>query len=116
MALQAYEEFLTTHAEASRRLAARTHHKSDITRAQAARKHLESFIGRAGAFSVLRRQSSNVDASVQPSVRDTSPSASSPVATVSVTSDVTQKAEVVPVVSSTGRVLRRPVHYKDTRR
>ncbi len=30
---------------------------SDITRAQAARKHLESFIGRACVFSVLRRQS-----------------------------------------------------------
>ncbi len=90
-------------------------------RTQAARKHLESFIGRTGAFSVLRRQSSNVDTSVQPSVRDTSPSASSPVATELVTSDVTQNApsaefEVAPVVSSMGRVLRRPVHYKDTRR
>jgi hypothetical protein len=121
LALQAYEEFLTTHAEASRRLAARTHHKSDITRSQTDRKHLESFIGRAGAFSVLRRQSSNVDTSVQPSVRDTSPSASSPVATASETSDVAQNApsaefEVAPVVSSTGRVFRRPVRYKDTRR
>ncbi len=55
--LQAYEEFLTTHAETSRRLSDRKHHKSDITRTQAARKHLESFIGRAGAFSVLGRQS-----------------------------------------------------------
>ncbi len=81
LALQAYEEFLTTHDEASRSLADRTHHKSDITRAQGARKHLESFIGRAGVFSVLRRQSSNVDTSVQTSVRDTSPSTSSPVAT-----------------------------------
>jgi hypothetical protein len=92
LSLQAYEEFLTTHAEAFRRLAARTHHKSDITRAQSARKHLESFIGRAGA-----------------------------VASASETSDVAQNTtsaefEVDPVVSSTGRVVRRPVHYKDARR
>ena len=55
LALRSYEEFLTAHAEASKRLADRTHHKSDMTRAHAARKHLDSFIGRAGAFSVLQR-------------------------------------------------------------
>jgi hypothetical protein len=95
--------------------------QSDITRAQAVRKHLESFIGRAGTFSVLRRQSSNVDTFVQSSVRDTSPSVSSPVTTTSATSDVPQDTpsaefEVTPVVFSTGRVVRRPVYYKDTRR
>ena len=33
LALRSYEEFLTAHAEASKRLADRTHHKSDMTRA-----------------------------------------------------------------------------------
>ena len=89
-----------------------------MTRAHAARKHLDSFIGRAGAFSVLQRQSSNAQVSVQ---SDSVSSTSSPVATTSETSDVAINApsaeiEVAPVVSSSGRVLRRPVHYKDTRR
>jgi hypothetical protein len=35
--LQAYEDFLTTHAETSRRLADHSHHKSDITRTQSTR-------------------------------------------------------------------------------
>ena len=52
---------------------------------------------------------------------DSVSSTSSPVATTSETSDVAKNApsaeiEVAPVVSSSGRVLRRPVHYKDTRR
>ena len=116
MALRAYEEFLIAHAQAAKCLADRTNRKSDVTRAHTARKHLASFLGRA----VVRRQSSNVGSSAQP-VRDSLPSASSPVATASETSGVAQNApsaefEVAPVVSSTGRVLRRPVHYKDTRR
>ena len=78
------------------------------------RKHLASFIGHAG----VRRQSSNVEASVQHSVRDSLPSASSPVATASETSDVAKisPSAEIPVVFSTGRVLRQPVLYKDTRR
>jgi hypothetical protein len=94
LVLQAYEEFLTGHVVASQRLADRTHHKSDISRAQAARAHLVSFIGRAGAFSVLRRQSSNVETSVQHSVWN-SPSVSSPVVTASETSDVAKNAPSV---------------------
>jgi hypothetical protein len=52
---------------------------------------------------------------------DSVSSTSSPVATASETSDVAKNApsteiEVAPVVSSSGRVVRRIVHYKDTRR
>ena len=52
---------------------------------------------------------------------DSVSSTSSPVATTSETSDVAKNApsaeiEVALVVSSSGRVLRRTVHYKDTRR
>ncbi len=70
-------------------------------------------------FSVLRRPPSNAQVSVQNS--DSVSSTSSPVVTSSETSDVAKNAppteiEVLPVVSSTGRVLRRPVNYKDTRR
>jgi hypothetical protein len=54
-------------------------------------------------------------------ISDSVSSASSPIATTSETSDVAKNApstetEVAPVVSSTGLVLRRPVHYKDIRR
>ena len=119
--LRAYEEFLTVHVETSKRLADRTHHKSDMTRAQAACKHLDSFIGRAGAFSVLRRLSSTVEPSVQHSVRNSLPSVSSPVTAESETSDDAKNApsveiEVTPVVSSTGRVFRKPTLHKDKRR
>ena len=111
-----YEEFLIAHDQDAKCLGDRTNRKSDVTRSHTARKHLDSFIGLAD----VRRQSSNVDISTQSSVRDSFPSVSSPVATVSETSDVAQNApsaefEVAPVVSSTGRVLRRPVHYKDIR-
>ncbi len=90
-----------------------------MSRALAVKKHLDSFIGRAGAFSVLQCQSSISQVSVRNS--DSVSSTSSPIATTSETSDVAKNTpsveiEVDPVVSSTGRVLRRPVHYKDTRR
>jgi hypothetical protein len=44
-----------------------------------------------------------------------------PIAAVSMTSDVTPNAPtageaVAPISTSSGRVLRRPTHYKDTRR
>ncbi len=83
------------------------------------KKNLDSFIGRAGAFSVLQCQSSNTQVSVHHS--DSVSSSSSPVATTSETSDVAKNTpsveiEVAPVVSFSGRVLRRTVHHKDTRR
>jgi hypothetical protein len=92
-----------------------------VSRDLAAKKHLDSFIGRVGNFSVLRRPSSNTQVSVHTSVRDSVSVASSLVSTTSETSDVANDApsveiEVAPVVSSTGRVLRQPVLYKDTRR
>ena len=85
-----------------------------MSRALDANKHLDSFIGRAGNFSILRRLSSNTQASVHTSVWDSVSVASSPVATTSETSDVAYidpsvEIEVAPVVSSTGRVLRQPV-------
>jgi hypothetical protein len=90
-----------------------------VSQALAAKKHLDSFTGRDGNFSVLRRPPSNAQVSVENS--DSVSSTSSPVATASEKSDVAKndppvEIEVSPVVSSTGRVLRRPVHYKDTRR
>ncbi len=54
--MQVYEEFLTTHAGASRRLTGRTHHGSDIPGAETTRERLESFIGRTGAFPILSLQ------------------------------------------------------------
>ncbi len=100
LALRAYEEFLSAHVEYLQRIADRSRHKVDVSRDLAGKKHLDSFIGRVGAFSVLQSQSSNAQVSVQNS--DSVSSDSSPIVTTSETSDVAKNApsveiEVVPV-------------------
>jgi hypothetical protein len=49
------EIFLSAHVEYLQRIANRSRHKTDVSRALASKKHLDSFIGRDGNFSVLRR-------------------------------------------------------------
>ena len=111
LALQAYEQFLTEHV---RFCDERVKGLVDVPKMYAqqlksARERLSTFTG-TGRYSVLKTSAS----SLAPTT--------SPIAAASETSDVAPNAPtageaVAPIVTSTsGRVLRRPVLYKDSRR
>ena len=108
LALQAYETFLTEHV---RFLESRvTYSKSLTQNLQSARARLLSFTGAHGLYSVLRTSSSSHAPTTSPIVAS---SETSDVATAAPTAG----EEVAPIVTSTsGRVIRRPALYKDTRR
>jgi hypothetical protein len=111
LALAAYERFLTEHV---RFCEGRAQHfvtvpKMYAQQLKSARERLVTFTGN-GRYSVLQTSSSS------------DVSTTSPLAAASETSDVapnapTEGEAVAPIsTSSSGRVLRRPTHYKDTRR
>ena len=77
----AYEIFLSAHVVYLQRIADHSRHKADVSWTLASKKNLDSFIGRDGNFSVLRRPPSNAQVSVENS--DSVSSTSSPVATAS---------------------------------
>jgi hypothetical protein len=109
LALQAYERFLTEHVQVCEDRTKNSKLKSPLHHLRSAREWLFSFTGN-GRYSVLKTSSS----SRAPTT--------SPIAATSQTSDVAPYAPtagetVAPIsTSSSGRVLRRPTHYKDTRR
>ena len=109
LALQAYERFLTEHVQVCEDRVKNSKLKSPLQHLKSAREWLFSFTG-TGRYSVLKTSSSS-------RVPTTSP-----IAATSETSDVAPNAPtageaVAPIsTSSSGRVLRRPTHYKDTRR
>ena len=109
LALQAYERFLTEHVQVCEDRVKNSKLKSPLQHLKSARERLFSFTGN-GRYSVLKTSSSS-------RVPTTSP-----IAATSETSDVAPNAPtageaVAPIsTSSSGRVLRRPTHYKDTRR
>ena len=109
LALQAYEQFLTEHVQFCEERAKNSKINMYAQQLISARKRLLSFTGN-GRYSVLKTSSS----SRAPTT--------SPIAATSKTSDVAPNAPtageaVAPIsTSSSGRVLRRPTHYKDTRR
>jgi hypothetical protein len=111
LALAAYERFLTEHV---RFCEGRAQHfvtvpKMYVQQLKSARERLVTFTGN-GRYSVLQTSSSS------------DVSTTSPLVAASKTSDVAPNAPtageaVTPIsTSSSGRVLRRPTHYKDTRR
>ena len=108
LALQAYERFLTEHVQVCEDRAKNSKLKSPLQHLKSARERLFSFTGN-GRYSVLKT-SNNLMATT------------SSIAAASKTSDVAPNAPtaaeaVAPVsTSASGRVLRRPTHYKDTRR
>jgi hypothetical protein len=110
LALQAYERFLTEHVRFCEERAKNSKLSSLAKHLRSARACLSSFTGN-GRYSVLKASNS------LPSSATTSP-----IAAASKTSDVVSNAPtagvaVAPIsTSSSGRVLRRPTHYKDTRR
>ena len=125
LALQAYEQFLTEHVRfceerleyfklkstnSNRKL------KSPSQQLKSARERLLSFTDN-GRYSVLKTSSSS-----RAPTTLISPETTSPIAVTSKTSDVAPNAPttgeaVAPIsTSSSGRVVRRPTHYKDTRR
>jgi hypothetical protein len=114
LALQAYERFLTEHVQVCEDRvcedrAKNSKHKLPLQHLKSARERLSSFTGN-GRYSVLKTSNS------LPSLATTSP-----IAAASKTSDVVSNAPtagvaVAPIsTSSSGRVIRRPNHYKDTR-
>ncbi len=115
LALQAYERFLTEHVRFCEERAKNSKLKSPF-HLQSARKRLLSFTGN-GRYSVLKTSSS----SRAPTNLISSPTTSPVAAAASKTSDVAPNAPtageaVAPISTSSGRVVRRPTLYKDTRR
>jgi hypothetical protein len=116
LALQAYERFLTEHVQVCEDRAKNSKLKSPLQHLKSARERLFSFTGN-GRYSVLKTSSSSRAPTTLISSETTSP-----IAAASMTSDVALNAPtageaVAPIsTSSSGRVLRRPTHYKDTRR
>jgi hypothetical protein len=110
LALQAYERFLTEHVRFCEKHAKNSKLPSLANSLRSAHACLSSFTGN-GRYSVLKTSNS------LPSLATTSP-----IAAASKTSDVASNAPtagvaVAPIsTSSSGRVIRRPNHYKDTRR
>ena len=110
LALQAYETFLTEHVRFLESRATSSKLQSLTRNLQSARARLLSFTGAQGLYSVLKTSATSLGPT------------SSPLAAASKTSDVALNAPTVgeavaPIVTSTsGRVLRRPVLYKDSRR
>ena len=110
LALQAYERFLTEHVRFCEEHAKNSKLPSLAKNLRSAHACLSSFTGH-DRYSVLKA-SNNLPSSAT----------TSPIAAASKTSDVAPNAPtagfaVAPIsTSSSGRVLRRPTHYKDTRR
>ena len=111
LALQVYERFLTAHVQFCEERAKNSKIKMYAQQLTSARKRLFSFTGN-GRYSVLKSSSTTLISS----------ETTSPIAAASMTSDVAPNAPtageaVAPIsTSSSGRVLRRPNHYKDSRR
>jgi hypothetical protein len=111
LALQAYERFLTEHVQFCEERAKNSKIKMYAQQLTTARKRLLSFTGN-GRYSVLKSSSTTLISS----------ETTFPIAAASMTSDVAPNAPtageaVAPIsTSSSGRVLRRPTHYKDTTR
>ncbi len=109
LVLQAYEQFLTEHVQFCEERDKNSKINMYAQQLISARKRLLSFTGN-DRYSVLKTSSS----SRAPTT--------TPIAVTSKTSDVAPNAPtsgetVAPIsTSSSGRVLRRPTHYKDTRR
>jgi hypothetical protein len=121
LAFQAYEQFLTEHVrfceerETSKLHKINSHRKpkSPSQQLKSARERLLSFTGN-GRYSVLKISSSSC---APPTL--ISPETTFPVAATSnvVPNAPTAGEAVAPIsTSSSGRVIRRPNHYKDTRR
>ena len=116
LALQAYERFLTEHVRFCEERARNSKLKTPFLHLKSARKRLLSFTGN-GCYSVLKTSSS----SRAPTNLISSPTTSPVAAAASKTSDVAPNAPtageaVAPISTSSGRVIRRPTLYKDTRR
>ncbi len=108
LAFQAYDRFLTEHVQVCEDRSKNSNLKSPLDHLKSAREWLFSFTGN-GRYSVLKTSSS----SRAPTT--------SPIAVTSQTSDVAPNVPktgeaVAPISTSSGRILRRPTHYKDTRR
>jgi hypothetical protein len=107
LALQSYEQFLTEHVRFCEERVKNSKLPSLDQNLRLAREYLSSFTGH-GRYSVLK------DSNTLPSS-----ATNSPIAATSKTSDVAPIAPtagdaVAPIsTSSSGRVLRRPTHYKD---
>ncbi len=113
LVLQAYEQYLTAHVQFCEERAKNSNINMQLT---SARKRLLSFTGN-GRYSVLKTStSSRAPTTLTPS------ETTFPIVAASMTFDVAPHAPtageaVAPIsTSSFGRVLRRPTHYKDTRR
>jgi hypothetical protein len=111
LALQTYEQFLTEHVQFCEERAKNSKINMYAQQLVSARKRLLSFTGN-GRYSVLKSSSTTLISS----------ETTFPIAAASMTSDVAPNAPtageaVAPIsTSSSGRVLRRPNHYKDSRR
>jgi hypothetical protein len=118
LALASYERFLTEHVRfcEGRTQQFVTVPKMYAQQLKSTRERLVTFTGN-GRYSVLKTSSSS-----RAPTTLTSSETTFPIAVALMTSDVAPNAptageEVVPIsTSSSGRVLRRPTHYKDTRR
>ncbi len=121
LALQAYEQFLTEHVrfceerETSKHQKTNSHRKpkSPSQQLKSARERLLSFTGN-DRYSVLKISSSSCAPPTLSSPETTFPVA----ATSNVAPNAPTVGEVVAPIStsSSGRVIRRPNHFKDTRR
>jgi hypothetical protein len=115
-ALQVYERFLTEQVQFCEERVKNSKINMYARQLTSALKRQLSFTGN-GRYSVLKTSSSSRAPTTLISSETTFP-----IATPSMTSDVAPNAptagEVVDPIStsSSGRVLRRPTHYKDTRR
>jgi hypothetical protein len=113
---QAYERFLTEQTQFCEERAKNSKIHMYARQLTSARNRQLSFTGN-GRYSVLKTSSSSRAPTTLISSETTSP-----IAAASMTSDVALNAptageSVAPIsTSSSGRVLRRPTHYKDTRR
>jgi hypothetical protein len=110
LALQAYEQFLTEHVRFCEERVKNSKLPSLAQNLRLARAYLSSFTGH-GRYSVLK------DSNTLPSSATNSPFAATSKTSVVAPIAPTAGDAVAPIsTSSSGRVLRRPTHYKDTRR
>ncbi len=116
LVLQPYEQFLTEHVQFREQRAHNSTIEMYAQQLKSARESLLSFTGNGRHSALQTSSSSRVPTSL------TSPETTFPIAVTSKTFDVAPNAPTVgeafaPIsTSSSGRVLRRPTHYKDTRR
>ncbi len=117
LALQAYQRFLTEHAQFCEERAKNSKINMYARQLTSSRKRLLSFTGN-GRYSVLKTSSSSRAPTTLISSETTFP-----MAAASMTSDVAPNAPtageasaVAPISTSSGRVIRRPTFYRDSRR